>query len=157
MWEWRYIKDDIDILILSDNMTWYLERNINIRKLIMKGENIYIDLKGFTLFVKEIIVEGRNITIDGGEITNKFKTFNGEIMETLSEVKILCKDLNLMIAKRCVIPPFAVLSVTNTKFFRLNDVNMAIDGRAIRIQNGTDIAITNGNISATVEGIIYVE
>ena len=82
MWEWRYIKDDIDILILSDNMTWYLERNINIRKLIMKGENIYIDLKGFTLFIKEIIVEGRNITIDGGEITNKFKTFNGEIMET---------------------------------------------------------------------------
>ncbi len=112
-------------------------------------------MKSFTLFVKEIIVEGRNIVIDGGEITNRFDTYNGSIMKTLSEMQVLCKDLNLMISKRCVIPPFAVLSVKNTQFFRLGDVRMSINGRAVRMENCADIHITDSSIIATIEGIIH--
>ena len=147
------IEYDEDIRTLTrKNIEYVLVKNIKIRKLIITGKNIRLNLRSFTLYVKEIIVEGENITIyssteNPGNITNIFEISNGEIMKTLSEVRVLCKDLNLMISKRCHIPPIAVLFIANTESFRLNNINMSTEGTAIETQNSLDVHILNSCIS----------
>ena len=139
-----------------NNTEYVLVKNIKIRKLIIRGRNIRFDLNSFTLFVKEIIVEGENIIIysskeNPGRITNIFEIPNGEIMKILSEVRVLCKDLNVLISKRCHIPPIAVLFITNTQNFTLNNINMNTHGTGLKIdeESCNDISILNGHFSVS--------
>ena len=146
----RIIEYDEDIMTLRKNNTdYFILKDIKVRKLFICGKNIRFDLRSYTLFVKEIIVEGQNIQIYSStekpaRITNMFEISNGEIMKTLSEIHVLCKDLNLMISKRCHIRPKAVLFVTNTRNFRLNNINMSTEGTAIETKNSTETHIVNG-------------
>ena len=136
-----------DVLILNSDTKYFLEKDFKVRKLVMKGRNISLDLNSFTLFVKEIIVEGENISIystgKAGNITNVFEIENGDIMKILTEIGVLYKDVNVLIAKRCNIPPIAVIFAKQITGFVFDNIILNTNVTAFEIINGTNIMVSN--------------
>ena len=136
-----------DVLILNSDTKYFLKKDFKVRKLVMKGRNISLDLNSFTLFVKEIIVEGKNISIystgKSGNITNIFDIENGDIMKILTEIGVLYKDVNVLIAKRCNIPPIAVIFAKQITGFVFDNIILNTNVTAFEIINGTNIMASN--------------
>lgn len=151
------ISFDEDILICKSNTKYIIVNNVKIRKIIIKGENIVLDLNSFTLYVKEITIEANNIVIENGKISNKIKIINREnleIFKILSKVPILYKDVNLLIIKHHYIPPRVLVLAKKSTTIKLYNLEIEVRNiSAIELYHCEDIHMRNNTILGGVTGI----